>query len=109
MRYLGGAAAAVGFWEIKGTVELIRILPKSSEVQNFAAHLKHSRDKFGGEFLLAWNMHDRKAYDFAEYLREKKEASEKAPSLLEKDFQATFGVVNTPELPPFSRSDFYAK
>ena len=72
MRIMGYATAVVGVLHLENIKELLAVMPKSSELKDFAAFLNYSRNRFGGEFLIGWNMRDRNAVRFAEFLRDKK-------------------------------------
>ncbi|MEM7574829.1 MAG: STM3941 family protein [Bacteroidota bacterium] len=70
MNLIGKATVVVGGLQ---THYLASLLPKSSELQDFASFLRHSRDRYGGEFQIGWNMRDRKAAIFADFLQAQKE------------------------------------
>lgn len=74
LKAVGHTTAVVGALNLKQTKDLSGVLPKSAELQNFAAYLAYSRRKFGGEFQIAWNMRDRKAVEFAAFLEEQRKA-----------------------------------
>jgi hypothetical protein len=72
IKAIGNVTAVVGLLNFEDTNELLGFLPKSSELKNLAAYLNYSRNKFDGEFLIGWNLRDRNASKFAEYLSETK-------------------------------------
>lgn len=72
LKIIGQATTAVGALGAVPTSEISGVLPTSKDLQRFTAYLAYSRRKFGGEFQIAWNMRDRKAIAFAEFLEEKR-------------------------------------
>lgn len=74
LKIIGHATTAVGALGAVSTHGISGVLPTSEDLQRFTAYLAYSRRKFGGEFQIAWNMRDRKAIEFAEFLEEKRRA-----------------------------------
>ncbi len=74
LKLIGHATSAIGTLGAMPTGEISGILPKSEDLRRFSSFLAYSRKKFGGEFQIAWNMRDRKAVEFAEFLEEKRQA-----------------------------------
>ncbi|MBX2872980.1 MAG: hypothetical protein KTR30_12790 [Saprospiraceae bacterium] len=74
LKIMGHATAAIGAVGSMPAKDISGILPKSVDLQKYSSFLAYSRRKFGGEFQIAWNMRDRKALAFAEFLEEKRKA-----------------------------------
>lgn len=72
LKVMGHATAAIGGAGPLSTNDISGVLPKSADLKKFSSFLAYSRRKFGGEFQIAWNMRDRKAIEFAEFLEEKR-------------------------------------
>jgi hypothetical protein len=70
LRLVGYATVAVGIANLEDTSELTETLGGSGEVKTLSSMLMFNRVKFGAEFLLGWNMRDRSAEAFAEYLEQ---------------------------------------
>ncbi|NRB53381.1 MAG: hypothetical protein HRU41_37345 [Saprospiraceae bacterium] len=74
LKVIGHATAAIKTLGPVPAGEIAAILPTSEDLKKFSSFLTYSRNKFGGEFQIAWNMRDRKAVEFAEFLEEKRQA-----------------------------------
>ena len=72
LKIIGHASSAIGTMGAMPSGEISGILPKSEDLKKFSSFLAYSRNKFGGEFQIAWNMRDRKAVEFADFLEEKR-------------------------------------
>ena len=72
LKIMGHATAAIGGTGPLSTNDISGVLPRSADLRKFSSFLAYSRRKFGGEFQIAWNMRDRKAIEFAEFLEEKR-------------------------------------
>jgi hypothetical protein len=70
LRLVGCAVTAVGIARQDDVGDLAGVLKGSEEVRSLASMLVYCRRKFGAEFLLGWNMRDRGAQAFAEYLED---------------------------------------
>jgi hypothetical protein len=82
------AAAAVRFFrslglfgqmtaEIAQAKALRQMLEGSEEVRTLIDILAYNRTEFGGEFQLGWNMRDRSAREFAEFLEQCRQTNHK--------------------------------
>lgn len=72
LKIIGHATSAVGMLGAMPSGQISGVLPESEDLRKFSSFLAYSRNKFGGEFQIAWNMRDRKAIAFAEFLEEKR-------------------------------------
>jgi hypothetical protein len=68
LRGLSYATVAVAVASADDASDLTPFLTGSGDVQSVATMLAHFRRTFGSEFLLGWNLRDRGAQEFAEYL-----------------------------------------
>lgn len=71
MKLLGQATIAIGG---PGAIAISKLLPSATELRNLTALLQASRDRYGGEFQIGWNMRDRKASEFVNFLYTQKSA-----------------------------------
>ena len=75
LKLMSYATMAVGVVHFADVSDLAYAVSGSKHVRSVAALLRHSREKYGAEFLLPWNMRDRSAQEFADYLeRRRREA-----------------------------------
>jgi|GEM_PF-5382420 len=72
LKIMGHASAVIGAVGPMPANDISDVLPKSADLKKFSSFLAYSRRKFGGEFQIAWNMRDRKAMEFAEFLEEQR-------------------------------------
>lgn len=69
---IGKATVAFQLLNFEDVSDLINTLPASKDLKRLTSVLNFSRNKFNGEFLISWNLRDRGADEFAQYLEEKR-------------------------------------
>jgi hypothetical protein len=70
LQMLSYATIAVGAANLEDVSDLAHFASGSAKVKSVIAILQQARSKYGAELLLGWNMRDRSAGEFAEYLEE---------------------------------------
>ncbi len=70
LRYIGHATAAVAVANEDEPDDIMEALAGTEKAEGLAGHLALARAKYGAEILLPWNMRDRGAQAFADYLEQ---------------------------------------
>jgi hypothetical protein len=70
MRLMSYATMAAGVAHLADVSDLATFVSGSEHVKSVVAMLRHARDTYGAEVLLPWNLRDRSAREFADYLEQ---------------------------------------
>jgi len=80
MRAIGYATVAVAVVHFADATDVARFVSSSAHVKSVVELLQYTRNTYGAEILLGWNMRDRRAHEFAQYLESRRTTAGQIPA-----------------------------